>query len=462
MQSDNVINISIKEFFWAVFGQWKSVLLVGLAFAIVFPLVLAQKDKKEAADRISAEAQYAGLSREELLGKLDDTSRQNVLTAAYQAGIISSIDNYNANSLLSHIDINNAKTLHIKGIVTNTDNASELYSSYCALLKDSNTADTVRQGLGSSFSGVEDVYIIELITTETDGSSVDIYAYVPQGADEAGMHEALIRRLEDAYIFLAEDVGNHDVKVVLDETVFTCNTELADQILNRNNSLEMLRDTYRTELLTFSDLQINILNNLNSGEDKVSVPVEAASDITVFTAGRLVIGFVIGVVLYVFIYLMCVLFSTKLQNGEQISRTYGMRLLGKSSKYGFKGIKAFIHSKLIYNLHNRAYQGEKAVDAIVSSVIQNCRHNDVSKLSVVEIGDTSDKKRVEQFAGKLKKADGITVQLLSGDIKDKDLENADAVVFCVEQGVTEHKDIQRVLELCSVYDRQVIGGIYLM
>lgn len=462
MQSDNVINISIKEFFWSVFGQWKPVLLVGLAFAIVFPLVLAQKDKKAAADRINAEAQYAGLSREELLNKLDDSSRQNVLTAAYQAGIISSIDNYNANSLLSHIDINNAKTLHIKWIVTDTDNASEIYSSYCALLKDSDTADAVRQGLGSAFSGVEDVYIIELITAETDGSSADVYAYVPQGADEAGMHEALVERLERAYISLTEDVGNHEVKVVLDETVFTCNTELADQILNRNNSLEMLRDTYRTELLTFSDLQINILNSLNSGEDKVSVPEETVSDITVFTAGRLVIGFVIGVVLYVFIYLMCVLFSTKLQNGDQISRTYGMRLLGKSSKYGFKGIKAFIHSKLVYNLHNRAYQGDAAVDSIVSSVIQNCRHNDVSKLSVVEIGDASDKKRAEQFAGKLKKADGITVQLLSGDIKDKDLEDADAVVFCVEQGVTEHKDIQSVLELCSVYDRQVIGGIYLM
>ena len=82
MQSDNIINISIKEFFWSVLEQWKPVLLVGLAFAVVFPLILSLKDKKDASDRAAAQAQYAGLSRYELLDKLDEDSRHDVLTAA--------------------------------------------------------------------------------------------------------------------------------------------------------------------------------------------------------------------------------------------------------------------------------------------------------------------------------------------------------------------------------------------
>ena len=461
MQSDNVINISIKEFLWSVLEQWKPVLLVGLAFAVIFPLVLAQKDKKAAADKLSAEAQYAGLSREELLDKLDDSSRQNVLTAAYQAGMISSLDNYNANSLLSHIDINNARTLHLKFIVTGADDASGLYSSYCALLKDSETAEAVRQGLGGSFSGVEDVYIIELITAETDGSSFDVYAYVPQGAGEAGMHEALVKRIEDAYVFLTGEVGKHDLTVVMDETVYTSDPELAGEIIERNYSLEMLRDTYRTELLTFSDLQMNILNSLISGED-AAVSSAETSQVTVFTPGRTVIGFVIGVFLYVFICLLAVLFSSKLQTGDQLNSSYGMRLLGKSSKYGYKGIKKFIYSKVVYNIHNKAYQGDGITGQVKDAVISSCRHNEISRLAVIAAGDISDMKRIEEFAGKLKKADGITVRLLSGDINDKDLENTDAAVLFVEQNVTDHKDIRKDLELCSVYGIPVIGGISLM
>ena len=150
MQSDNVINISIKEFFWSVLEQWKPVLLAGLAFAVVFPLVLSLKDQKDASDRAAAQAQYAGLSRNELLDKLDDSSRHDVLAAAYQAGIISSLDNYNANSLLSHIDINNAKTLHMSWTVTDSDMSSDLASAYCALLSDSATVDAVRNGLGDN------------------------------------------------------------------------------------------------------------------------------------------------------------------------------------------------------------------------------------------------------------------------------------------------------------------------
>ena len=44
MQSDNVINVSIKEFLWSLLEQWKLMLLVGLAFAFIFPVLLSQKD----------------------------------------------------------------------------------------------------------------------------------------------------------------------------------------------------------------------------------------------------------------------------------------------------------------------------------------------------------------------------------------------------------------------------------
>ena len=461
MQSDNIINISIKEFFWSVLEQWKPVLLVGLAFAVVFPLILSLKDKKDASDRAAAQAQYAGLSRYELLDKLDEDSRHDVLTAAYQAGIISSIDNYNANSLLSHIDINNAKTLHMRWVVLDSDMSPEIASSYCALLSDPVTSDAVRKGLGDAFTGIDEVYIKELIKLENEGSSFDVQVYIPQGADEEGLHNALLGRVEDATGSLNGKIGPHRLVSVLDETVYTGDPELAEQIINRNNSLELLRDTYRTELLTFSDLQINILNSLNSGED-VSVHSEVTSNITVFTAGRIVIGFVIGVFIYVFVLLMLVLFSSRLQTGDQLNKSYRIRLLGKSSRYGYKGIGSFIHSKLVYNLHNKAYQGDEVTDSIISSVVQNCRFNEVDALSFVVTGDIKDSKRIEKIAGKLKKAAGITVQVVRGDITDKDLGNAGAVVLCVEQNVTGYKDIQSVLELCGVYDRPVIGGICLL
>ena len=95
MQSDNVINVSIKEFLWSLLEQWKLMLLVGLAFAFIFPVLLSQKDKKADQERAASEAQYAGLSRDEILNKLDDSSRQAVLTAAYQANVFNKVGLFN-------------------------------------------------------------------------------------------------------------------------------------------------------------------------------------------------------------------------------------------------------------------------------------------------------------------------------------------------------------------------------
>ena len=462
MQSDNIINVSFKEFFWSVLEQWKLMLLVGVAFALLFPFLLSQKEKKAASERISAEAQYAGLSREEKLDQLDDASRQAVITAAYQANVISSMDNYNANSLLSHIDLNNARTFHMKLLIADTDKAAALAASYGALLSDSDTIAMIGQGMGDSFNGIEEAYIRELVRTEADDNSVDLYVFVPQGADEDGLEKAITERLHSINVTLAGMVGDHRLVTLAMETVYTSNPDMMGQILARNNDLQLLRETYEASLLTFSDLQTNILNSLISGSDDKAELSGSQTSSPVFTKGRVVIGFVLGIFIYVFVLLMYTLFNSKLQSGEHLDTTYNVRLLGKSSKYGYTGIKRFIHSKFVYNIHNKAYQDDKTADRIAASVIQSCKHNNVSRLSLIVIGDIKDKKRVDLFADKLRKENGLSVKLLNGVVEDKSLENTDAVVFLVGQNVTNHKDIRNTLGLCSSYDRKVIGGICLI
>ena len=462
MQSDNVINVSIKEFLWSLLEQWKLMLLVGLAFAFIFPVLLSQKDKKADQERAASEAQYAGLSRDEILNKLDDSSRQAVLTAAYQANVISNMDDYNANTLLAHINLNNAKTLHIQWVITGSENASGLTSAYVAVLHDSVTVDSIREALGSNYLNVKEVYIRELVTTVADSNSIDVFVLIPQGANEEAIKNAIEGNVNYVRDSFAASLGDHNLVLVEDEIIFTNNLELTEQILERNNALQLLRETYEANLLTFSDLQLNVLNSLISGgEDNVSAPAEISTG-PVFTKGRLVIGLIIGIVIYVFASLMYVLFNSKLQSGEHLNKSYGIRLLGKNSRYSYKGIKILAHSKIFYNLHNKRYQGDKTVDSITASIVQNCKYNEFGKIALVSVGNIKDDKRVEQFAEKLEKENSISVQLLSGVIADKDLENIDAVVFCVEKDVTDHKDIARVCELCKCYNCPVIGGICLV
>ena len=462
MQSDNVINVSIKEFLWSLLEQWKLMLLVGLAFAVIFPLILVQKDKKAAAERAASEAQYAGLSRDEILNKLDDSSRQAVLTAAYQANVISNMDDYNANTLLAHINLNNAKTLHIKWIITGSENASGITSAYDAILHDSVTVDSIRNGLGTDYSDVKEVYIRELVTTVTADNALDVFVLIPQGADDEGLRNAVEGNVASVYDSFASSLGDHNMVLVENEIIYTNNLELTEQILERNNALQLLRETYEANLLTFSDLQLNVLNSLISGaEDNAAVTGSAVSITPAFTKGRLVIGFIIGIVIYVFASLMYVLFNSKLQSGDHLNKSYGIRLLGKNSQYGYKGIKKLAHSKIFYNLHNKRYQGDTTVDSISESIVQSCKHNNLSRIVLISVGSKDDK-RVKQFAEKLEKENLISVKLISGEVADKDLENIEAAVFCVEKDVTDHKDIAKVYELCNCYNCPVIGGICLV
>ena len=463
MQSDNVINVSIKEFLWSLLEQWKLLLLVGLAFAFLFPFVMFQKDKKAASERAASEAQYAGLSREEILNKLDDSSREAVLTAAYQANVISNLDDYNANTLMAHINLNNAETVHMKWVITGTDKTSELTTAYAAVLGDADTVKAVREALGPDYSGVKDVYISELVNAVAEDNSIDVFVFVPQGADDEALRSAVSDRIGASADSLGTALGDHSMVLIEDQTVFTNNLEMTEQILQRNNALQLLRETYEANLLTFSDLQLSVLNSLISGSEATAVVSSGEIPLSsAFTKGRLVIGCVIGIFIYVFASLMYVLFNSKLQSGDHLTKSYGIRLLGKNSRYGYKGIRILAHSKVFYNLHNKRYQGDDTVDSITASIIQSCRHNEIKKLAVVAVGGIRDEKRIKQFADKLKKDNSISVQLLKGAVADKDLENIDAAVFCVEKGVTSHKEISRVYELCKCYDCPVIGGICLV
>ena len=463
MQSDNVINVSIKEFLWSLLEQWKLLLLVGLAFAFLFPFVMFQKDKKDASERAASEAQYAGLSREEILNRLDDSSREAVLTAAYQANVIRNLDDYNANTLLAHINLNNAETVHLKWVISGTDKAAELTSAYATALSDADTVKAVRDALGSDYSDVKDVYIIELVNTVAEDNSIDVFVFVPKGADDEALRSAVSGRIDSSRNSLGAVLGDHGIDLIVDQTIFTTNMDMTEQILERNNALQLLRETYEASLLTFSDLQLSVLNSLISGSEATAVVSSADIPLSSsFTKGRLVIGFVIGIFLYVFASMMYVLFNSKLQSGDHLTKSYGIRLLGKNSRYGYKGIKILAHSKVFYNLHNKRYQGDKTVDSITASIVQSCRHNEIKKVAVVALGGITDEKRVKQFADKLKKDNSISVQILKGDIADKDLENIDAAVFCVEKDVTSHKEISRVCELCNCYDCPIIGGICLV
>jgi len=458
--SDNIVKINLKEYFWSLLEQWKCVVAAGLIFAVLVPVALSLKDIRTRKADQEAVRTLSSMSREEMLDTLNDDERNAVLLDTYLDQLIKNRSSYNDNSIFAGMDSDNFIVLHYSFVVNGSESA-QICSAYASALRDSNTVNIVRGTFGDAFKDIDEGYIREMILTSSDGC-VDLKVIMPEGTDEAALAEGLESRIEEIHSQIESALGKHDLTFIVSEKQELAYDELAAEIVLKMYDLSILEERYDGVYYAMNDSQRTVLWMLTTSQEEIEAYInEPVSSSIEFSKGRIAIGFVVGIFLYAFIYLVYIVFSSIIQNPDLFAETYKIRSFGTVSNYRYKGISAFIHGKFFYKMHRKDSMGDPAADAAADAVLTACEQKGLNKTGIILAGNMKDySSQCDKVIKKLKDSSKLEVVKLDGKLSDSSISKLDCVVICAGSGKTKYSNVKDVIRICEYYKKEIIGGIY--
>ena len=456
--SDNIVNINLKEYFWSLLEQWKCVIAAGLVFAVLVPVALSLKDSRARNNELATFKELASMSREEMLDTLNKDEREMVLSNVYRDQLLKNQSSYNDNSIFAGMDSDKFVVLHYS-FVFDGDSA-QICSAYATALRDSDTIAIVRKNLSDTYKDADEGYIRELIMVSGEGC-VDLMVIMPEGTNEAVLASGIEARIEEIHTQIEEALGKHTITYIVSEKQELAYDELAADLVTRTHELSLIKDKYDATYYSMNDAQRNVLWMLISSQEEIDAYVSQSPSMNIeFSKGRIAIGFVVGIFLYAFIYLVYIVFSSVVQNPELFVETFKTRSFGKVSSYRYKGLSALIHGKVFYKMHHKGSMDDAAITSVAESVIASCEHNGLNKVGIILAGNMKDySAQCEKVIKKLK-GSKMEVVKLDGELNDDNISKLDCAVILVGSGKTKYGNVSEALRICDYYKKNVIGGIY--
>ena len=467
--SDNV-TVDIFDFLWNVLGQWKAILIVAIVFSMIAVGMKYRTDMKSYANAgvqtVTVESLEDSMSKQEIDG-VDYAVRQYRLIEKYE--------NYIDNSALVDVDPTQAQVAHLEYRIACGDNTTTatVQDAYLGLFQ----SESFLQGLGElmpressrPFAGD-----LVLVGANGDGASEDtallvVSVIVLPDMDGAKVLSYVQEQVTSYEKDLQETLGDVSLQpVIADERTLT-DAEMMDSQSATIDSAFKLRNSQQQIREGFSEAQTSLYNlriqELETGGEEVSLTVEPERPR--LSKKVLVLGFVVGVLLYVFVYLVLSLFKNKIKTAKECEDTLDIRTLGELHTFHSNGWRRIFVSKFFYRMKYHAYadielQKNKIVDSMTAYV---AKHPD-AKMQFTSVAPLREREEahIRDMIATLKKR-GIEVDLYVGDIrKDSSFHqniakaNQMILVLCKERSV--YPDIDLCLELARESEIDIVGNIF--
>lgn len=483
-QVETVINI--KEIIWDLLEQWKAVLITALMVMVLVAGAKYAKDMKgynAAQAEKAAEKQSAASAEEQIadiLESLPESERSTVITVVKQNEWIESQKEYLNNSILLNTDPTSQRTLVLDYYIRAAEDSDTVRDSlifgYRSKLRDKKVAEALGKVIAPD---VETKYISELMWISNSDSSgeetssdaiLEVNVVLPDGADPQEVEKTLTSILKEQSPELSGRICPHSIELMSAGEIYDYNSVTANSRTNILYSINNLQNNTKNMQTNLSDDQkaaLEAITAIRTAENNVSdneAGKEEAAETEISKPGLskkyALLGFVLGVMMYAFIYLLVVIRKGCLLCAGDAALYTSSRLLGELyEQTEATGIKKLLKSPLVekYRYGSRL-DTAKQTDKMRSSVEAVCRHEGIKELTVfnVSAGD----KLKEGVISELKKL-GISVSELSAseDINENDLcDIADAVILT--GNTTKVSALCRLTELLKDYDIKTLGSVY--
>ena len=455
MKKSNIVSIDLRSFFGSLLEQWICVVIFAVITAVLMAGVMSVKSNREAQDEAEMYRELSLMSYDEKLDTLPELDRVRVSLALMQKNLIEQQEAYYAGSIVNKmLEEGSLPVLHMRWIVSDNDNVQAINTAYGIALTDTETASAVRPALAASYADTEDVYVSELITYKSS-DALDVYVVLPQGSKTDTLSNALKDRVAAVQAQIESEFGKHKMTFVSEEETTLVDDERIAAKTENDITYKELKESYTALLLEFDYTENVVFDSIVAPDESRTVYNDPGIRLS---PKMLAAGFAVGIIVYVFIYLVYIVFSSKVHDSSVIAETLDVKPLGVISKYSYKGLAALFCSKFVYRLLRKGSIDGKSIDRVSDAVISECKKSEAHKVLFIRPGMRKEfTEDADKLADKVNKASGIESKSVNIISKEKDLDGFDAVILCVSAGATGYSDLIRIVEICG---KRIKGGIY--
>ena len=461
--------------------QWKAVILAAILFAVIVGGFKYYRDTKayESAKANAAEvARINALPPDERIAEILAPFTEDEKKAILHVSSLQEWTEIQAtelrDSLVMQTDPTNQRVLLLAYSVDNTepDIEEKLIKEYELFIYGSEVTSAVKPLFDEK---IDDKYINEIINypgvneaaiQNKEDSDVLVFSVILlEDTDAEAVEKAITKELTAQSARIQSSLGSHTIRLVGSEVAYVLNQRAVDSRSNMYGNISNLKNIAENERNKLSEAQQVALDSINKNKAGVekydSVVTEAAeAEIPAPSISKkyVLLGFVVGLVLYSLLYAVVLVLKGCVNTSEDAEGITGTRSLGELIYPGKRtGIRRLLNSPIVEKiLFGDKIANEASLEKIATNVESVCHHNDINELALVNMtGDIS------ELVDAISKKD-ICVHVINAldSFNEESIVNEKAGVTVVCNS-TKAADLGSVARTCRDYDINMMGNIYI-
>ena len=488
--------INFREVIWDLLSQWKAILILALLVTCIMGGLKYAKDlrayndaQKKGADEVGTELSVEQ-QIEKVLESLPDDERMTVEYLSKQEDWLNSEKEYINNSILINTNPANQRTLALDYLILSEGSTESgiisLIDGYAGYLSN----EGFLEPLGQAIDPDADIkYIAELVRTnngnnasnegepfyinaDDDKAVISVYIILPEKTDAESVENAVTAAFKNYSKDLNNNIGKHSISLIQSGESYQYNADLIESRTDLLYSIYNLTNNAKNIKVSLSDSQKAAVENITAikkaslidGAENSAAEesVDAQKDSKPGLNKKHAMFFVLGILGYVFVYLLIVLMKGCISSASESEYYSRIRLLGEI--YGSqesKGISKLLHSPLVGKIR---YRGKTNDDLQVRKAVETmdavCEHTGTRSFMLLDI--TRGTGRYVKAIIEGAKARGMSVDIIDAvnDFNEKSLLSTDNAVL-VTGPDTKVSVLSEMMSLCSDYDISMLGSIFI-
>lgn len=483
-----VIEIDLKDLMWKLLMQWKAILLVCIAMAMLISGFKYVKDsnayKAEITEKKKAEEEVSKPADERIdaaLKLLPADQREDVLFVVQQKDMVNVQKDYLNNSILLNTDPASQRQLSLKFVLkseTGTDMRT-LADAYSTCIRRTSSLESLREIISPDTS-LE--YIDELIDTknedilagDAESAVYTVNITLPDDADADSIIELIDSEVSGFHEEINTNVGDHSIlkanvedHSIFNQDIIKRRADLTNSINTLNSSIDAAKGKLSIEQQAAYESIIAIKQSSDTVQKAASDGNDSSTDLQKpgFSKKYAVLGFLLGAFLYAGIYVVMLILKKVVASASTAQSYTGTRLLGEVyQKVNHKGLRWLLTSGMVARWRYKdKLDMDKQISSLAATVDAVCEHHGTDKLTMMLTGVDDRFSDVIDRIVKACSSEGNkkSIELINADRMDEktlgSVKNA-AYVLCSKSKVDS---LGSLMSLIKDYDVTTLGTVYL-
>lgn len=455
--------INLMELFWNILLGWRQIICLGILFAL---LISGMKyfmgiRSYQASQNINIEEIREELEKEEL-EKLADAVEMQVRIDDYEK--------YMEKSALMQIDPYEKPVVELQYYVesdyiinytkdSKRDYTNEVTSLYCNYINSGEMAQKVIDEAGLSVSKED---FRELVDVTQNAGTINIsICYLDAGKlmDISNVVKSLLQQKSTEL----QKIGSHTLEiinesqnVIVDSTLIDRKGTMANSVTSLKSQLQTIKKDMSNEQLTVFEADMEELR----GEEKEEEEKPGFSIVFV------ILGAIVGMFLACAWIVCKVVFAARLQNSEEISSMYRVRLLGEVTI--FSGKKPFLPVidrwiLAVKNRRRKSMEMEKQIEFTSTNIALFCKQQDITCIymtgSEYENVDAAVLKKIKEKLAKqnIDVKDGENISYNAASLQT--CTEVGNVLFVEQVGRSLYNELHNEIDLAKEQKCNILGAV---